>query len=206
MPALVPLTFDRFYHIYLRGAGGAVFLRGDEEYARFLALYEALLPPTAATYAYCLLPNHCHFLIRVRTLAEQAAQRGVAPETLVPLSATAQFAALGERWAETVAAEAPVVPPTFAAMPIDDPRELPLLVTYLHHNAQTHGVSADYRQWRWSSYAALHSYSPTRLERAAVLGWFFGRTWYDDAHWRPVDEARICHLIRDEWDEPRPDP
>lgn len=58
------------YHIWNRGVNHSTIFRSDENYRYFLALYIQHIEPVAKTYAYCLLPNHFHFLVRTRTEEE----------------------------------------------------------------------------------------------------------------------------------------
>lgn len=55
-----------FYHIFNRGInGGKVFLNDDNRlfFLRKVSLY---LLPVAELYAYCLMPNHFHLMIRIK--------------------------------------------------------------------------------------------------------------------------------------------
>ncbi len=55
-----------FYHIYNRGNNSEnIFLNADN-FNYFLTLYDKYICPIADTYAWCLMPNHFHFLIRVK--------------------------------------------------------------------------------------------------------------------------------------------
>ena len=56
-----------YYHIYNRGNNRENLLIEKRNYLYFLSLYAKHIEPVAATYAYCLLRNHFHLLIRVRT-------------------------------------------------------------------------------------------------------------------------------------------
>jgi hypothetical protein len=179
----LPLRFGRIYHLY-HHAAQPIFTRSDD-YATFLQQVATLITPVADIYAYCLLPDHAHFLVGVKPLAAQAAR---------PLSATAQFDQLFS----------PFGADNFKQYEVESRAERTALVVYLHRNPQTHGAAPDFRQWKWSSYQALSGGGATQVQREAVWEWFFGRKWFDDAHWQPLDESRICHLIRDEWSEPRP--
>ncbi|MFL5800178.1 MAG: hypothetical protein ACJ8CR_00245 [Roseiflexaceae bacterium] len=45
-----------------------------------------------------------------------------------------------------------------------------------------HGLSADFRDWPYSSYHALCSTHPTRVRRDEVLAWFDGLAQIEAAH------------------------
>ncbi len=53
------------YHIYNHGNAEDNLFRCDENYRYFLQKYGEYIKPVVKTYAYCLLPNHFHFLIQV---------------------------------------------------------------------------------------------------------------------------------------------
>jgi putative transposase len=73
MSAPEALDFGKYYHIYNRGNNRENLFREERNYQLFLALYTKYVVPVADTYAYVLLKNHFHFLVRTRTIAEQAA-------------------------------------------------------------------------------------------------------------------------------------
>lgn len=68
------LQYGQTYHIYNRGNNGENLCRIEENYRYFLRLYLKHFYPVAKTYAYCLLPNHCHFAIKIRPKDEILAQ------------------------------------------------------------------------------------------------------------------------------------
>ena len=71
MSGPVPLQDGCFYHIYNRGTNGEPLFREDRNYRHFLKLYATYIAPIAKSYAYCLLNNHFHFLLCIRTVEEQ---------------------------------------------------------------------------------------------------------------------------------------
>jgi hypothetical protein len=71
MSGPVPLQDGYFYHIYNRGTNGEPLFREDRNYRHFLKLYATYIAPIAKSYAYCLLNNHFHFLLCIRTVEEQ---------------------------------------------------------------------------------------------------------------------------------------
>jgi len=57
---------DTFYHIYNRGINGESIFKKETNYIFFLAQYAKYIQPVADTYAYCLLNNHFHLLIKTK--------------------------------------------------------------------------------------------------------------------------------------------
>jgi REP element-mobilizing transposase RayT len=58
------------YHLYTHANGSENFFRTEENYRYFLQRYQHFIPLVADTLAYCLMPNHFHFLVRIKTEAE----------------------------------------------------------------------------------------------------------------------------------------
>jgi len=54
-----------------------------------------------------------------------------------------------------------------------------------------------FREWPWSSYHALGTAQPSRLNRSAVLGWFGDAPGFEAFHRGRVDESAIAALIVD---------
>jgi REP element-mobilizing transposase RayT len=54
---------DNLYHIYNQGNNKQQIFFSHENYLYFLRCYRNLVLPCADTLAYCLMPNHFHFLV-----------------------------------------------------------------------------------------------------------------------------------------------
>jgi hypothetical protein len=83
---LIPETT---YHIYNRANGNGKLFLSPENYRYFLEKYILYISPIADTFCYCLMPNHFHFLIRIREeqiLADYFQQSGSALTGLETLS------------------------------------------------------------------------------------------------------------------------
>ena len=65
MSKLEPMQHSQYYHIYNRGNNGEVLFREQRNYSYFLNLYARYIKPVAETYAYCLMNNHFHLLVRI---------------------------------------------------------------------------------------------------------------------------------------------
>jgi putative transposase len=59
-----------FYHIYNRTVDKKPMFRDDGNYEYFLKRFNYYVSPVADTYAFCLLGNHFHILLRIRPFAD----------------------------------------------------------------------------------------------------------------------------------------
>ena len=60
-----PLQQDHYYHIYNRGNNRAPIFFEKENYLFFLKRWRKYVCPCVDVIAYCLMPTHYHFLVRV---------------------------------------------------------------------------------------------------------------------------------------------
>ena len=68
-----PLLPGVYYHLYNHAVGDENLFRRHKNYLFFLEKYTRHIHPVAHTYAYCLMPNYFHLLVRIRTEEEIAA-------------------------------------------------------------------------------------------------------------------------------------
>lgn len=61
-----PLHPDTSYHIFNHANGFENIYRKDANFIYFLEKYRQFIFPIAETYAYCLMPNHFHLVVRIR--------------------------------------------------------------------------------------------------------------------------------------------
>jgi REP element-mobilizing transposase RayT len=202
MSAVEPLLPGGTYHIYNRGNNREPIFRESENYRFFLERYIHHIEPVAVTYAYCLLPNHFHFLVRIREDSEQPElptferlatlePATLEPPTLEPPVPDAQFAfknlfisyalAFNRRYDRTGS----LFEKPFKRKRVTGEAYFARLVVYIHRNAQHHGLVADFRDWPWSSYTAVLAGAATRIPRQEVLGWFGGPAPFRAAHAQP---------------------
>src|SRR5690554_6212704 len=58
------------YHIYNHANGSENLFIEEENYRFFLQQYQKHLLDVVDTYAYCLMPNHFHFMLKVKDVDE----------------------------------------------------------------------------------------------------------------------------------------
>ena len=62
----LPLHSDTFYYIYNRENNGNPIFFQEKNYKYFLEKYAEYISDYMDTYAYCLIPNHFHLLIKIK--------------------------------------------------------------------------------------------------------------------------------------------
>src|SRR5512133_1557698 len=70
MQNIEPITYGNYYHIYNRGIDSCNLFQETDNYEYFLALYDKYISPVAYTYAWVLMPNHFHLLVKVKEETE----------------------------------------------------------------------------------------------------------------------------------------
>ena len=61
-----PLIPDSFFHIYNCGNNKEDIFKEEKNYYYFLSLLKKYILPTCEVFAYCLLKNHFHLLVRTK--------------------------------------------------------------------------------------------------------------------------------------------
>ncbi len=67
---IAPILPNRIYHIYNRGIAKMPIFEDDSNYHSFLKKYFEYINPIADTYVYCLMRNHFHFMIKIKSEAD----------------------------------------------------------------------------------------------------------------------------------------
>jgi putative transposase len=62
-----PLLYDTYYHLYNRGVNGEDIFIEERNYDLFLKLFEKHLIPVVDLFGYCLLKNHFHVSVRIKS-------------------------------------------------------------------------------------------------------------------------------------------
>jgi putative transposase len=206
MPSPSPLEYGVYYHVYNRGTNGENVFVEQRNYHFFLQRYAEYIEPVAFTYAYCLLKNHFHLLIKTKTPEEQRETRETlkVSETFRVLEPSQQFANLFNSYAKafnrTYERTGSLFEHPFHRIEVATDAYFVHLITYIHQNPQLHGFVDDFRDWPFSSYHAMVSHRTTRVQRDATLEWFGGRAGFLDCHGVRVDVEPIASLLLEESD------
>jgi putative transposase len=205
MPNPGALEYGVYYHIFNRGNNRQNIFFEERNYRHFLQLYGKYVQPVADTYAYCLLRNHFHLLVRIKREEEQPPQTfEVGNQTSKVLSPSQQFSNWFNAYAKAInrayGRTGSLFERPFGRIAVTSDAYFAQLVVYIHHNPQKHGLVDDFRNWPYSSYHALVSAKPTLLKREDVLDWFGGLPGLARLHEEQVPEGPLGPLLLEDFD------
>jgi putative transposase len=190
---------DGFYHIYNRGINGENIFKEERNYSYFLQRYAHYIEPFAETYAYCLLKNHFHILIKTRTendirtfLSEQPTlqKEGILlpkyhNKTIEWIYGNS-FASFFKSYAISINnacnRTGSLFEEPFRRILVDNDDYFTKLIYYIHHNPQKHGFVKDFREYPHSSYHSHLHTALTKLKRDDVINWFGDRNEFERFH------------------------
>ena len=193
-----PLEAECTYHIYNRANGAEMLFLSEENYEYFLTKFKAYILPIADVFAYCLMPNHFHFLLRLkskvalnfeiqkrhRSLARKFRGSKKLQEEDVNLQGfedlegfiTQQFSnffnAYSKAFNKQYGRKGSLFMHTFKRVKVTDKKHLIKLVHYIHYNPIEAGLTAKPEEWKYSSFNALISNKPSLLQRREVISRF----------------------------------
>ena len=194
MQKTIPLQPGVVYHIYNRGINGEDIFREERNYAYFLTLYARHIEPVADTFAYCLLRNHFHLLLRIKETFE------VSETSKVYQQFSNFFNAYAKSINKAFQRTGSLFQHPFGRIPVASDRYFMRLVYYIHFNPQKHGFVPDFRESPYSSYHTLLTDKPTRLKRDQVLDWFDGCNGFVEVHRMLADAHEIREFVGDDDD------
>jgi putative transposase len=159
MPSPRPAFFPGgYYHLYNRGSSKLDIFLEPENYSFVLRLIQQYLPQLQLSLlAYCLLPNHYHFLIR---------QDGACPPGMLSQRVFNSYSkAFNKRYRHSgTLFEGP-----YRIKPVLEDSYLLHLCRYIHANPVKHGLAEHPGRWPYSNYAEWVGERPdTLLDRKFI--------------------------------------
>ncbi len=162
------LENGKYYHIYNRGINSDILFKENKNYEHFLNLYDTHIEPIAETYAWCLMKNHFHFLVRLKEEAEIQTERKILPSQ----SFSNLFNAYTKAFNKSYNRHGALFERPFKRKSIDNESYFQNLITYIHNNPVHHKICENPIEYPWSSYITCISDKPTKLKRKKVIEMF----------------------------------
>ena len=160
-----------YYHIYNRGINREHVFFEARNYPFFLKLMDRFLSDHVDIFAYCLLSNHFHLLVRIMDVEEKSAH--------LPFSRL--FNSYTQAINRSCHRSGPLFERPFKRKQIINGKYLYQLVCYIHLNPRHHQIG-DYQTYRWSSFQTHLSSAPSKIRRKDVTDWFGSKKSFQKAH------------------------
>jgi len=184
---------DATYHIYNRANGAERLFVQDENYHFFLKKYKQHIYRVADTFCYCLMPNHFHFLARIKSERELIKTFKVSEnlEGLISKQFSNFFNAYSKAFNKQQNRKGNLFMHTFKRKRITDENYLRKLVHYIHYNPVEAGLVSKPQEWKYSSYNAILSNRPSIILKEEVIEWFGDLENFIYCHRFPPKETGI---------------
>jgi putative transposase len=197
---------ESFYHIYNTANAEEKLFYSEDNYKYFLQKYMEYIEPIADTYAYCLIPNHFHFLIKIRgeeelfdflksnkKLGEQSItreefelMRTTNDVNLYSLHVSKQFSNFFNGYSQAINKQQQrrggLFLKNFKRKNVNTDEYLKRIIIYINTNAQHHGLVKNFWEWKYVSYHSLLSELPTKIKRNEVLDLFENKENFKATH------------------------
>lgn len=175
----------QYYHVYNRGNNHENIFLEDKNYNYFLEKVKKYIVPIADVYAYCLLRNHFHIVLRIKDkdkLPEKFKEKIHLPFSNLfnsySKSINKMYGRSGSPFQEHLQRNR-----------IENEEYLKQLIVYVHLNPVKHKFSNDFDSYLHSSYRSYLSDKLSNIDREFVLELFDGLENFKFYH----DERRIVY-------------
>ncbi|MEE4197447.1 MAG: hypothetical protein V2I54_07365 [Bacteroidales bacterium] len=181
-----------YYHIYNHANGSDNLFRNDDNYRFFLKKFKKYVIPIAEAYAYCLMPNHFHFLVRIQEEAEIERSfpkfgtlEKVNRNKFISKQLSNFFSSYTQSFNKVNGRKGSLFNKNFKRKKITAELYLKQAIVYIHLNPVYHGFADEVNTWLYSSYKAICSTRPTLINKVDVLNLF-----------EDIPNFKACHHMK----------
>ena len=171
-----------YYHIYNRGNNQENIFYEKKNYLYFLQKFDFYLSDFVDVFAYCLMPNHFHFLIRVKETSKVLKTFEVLNLTPLEKAFKDFFICYSKSINRSYGRTGSLFQYKFKRKEIKTEDYLIRLIQYIHSNPINAGLCKNYTNWEFSSYNAILSDLPSKLKKDEVIDLFDDKKNFIDYH------------------------
>ena len=191
------LEFGHYYHIYNRGNNREKLFYEPWNYSHFMHLYKKYISPIADTYAYCMMGNHFHFLVRIKDPEEIEAAINISNRPLWRyfsdyFNAYAKMVNL--RYGRTGS----LFQERYRRKKVDSEKYMSHLIIYIHRNPIKHGFSNKCENYSYSSYLSILANNNAILKSKEILSFFNDKDNFIFSHRMEPDVKFIGEFIEED--------
>ena len=170
-----PFDPECWYHVFNHSRGSDDIFESDYDFVVFLNLVTKYILPVAEVYAYCLMPNHFHFLVRYKkiTIPDSFAKK-IENDYYAHQWGNVQNTYTKKKNFRT-GKRGGLFCQSINRNLIESEEYRQMCIVYIHNNPVKHGYCLTPEDWQYSSYKTIISYKTTNIDREKVISWFCDR-------------------------------
>ena len=168
-----------YYHVYNHANGNEILFHNDDNFQYFLKKYSLYISAIADTLAYCLMPNHFHFLIKIKneediikTFPKFQSLEKLKQSNFLSKQFSNLFSSYTQSYNKMYKRKGSLFIKNFQRKRITSEQYLKQAITYIHLNPLHHDFVKNPERWRYSSYSIFLKSKPTNLNRNEVIELF----------------------------------
>jgi len=175
----------KYYHIYNQAKDGGPLFENETDFRFFLNLYRSHILPIADTFAYCLLKDHLHLLVRIKKDVQGSLYK---PFAILFNAYAKGFTILHGKKGKLF---------RFKLKRVEIRRDYYFyeMVRYVNQNARKHGYTEDESQYRFSSFRSSVTSGPSMVCKEELSNYFCNGKTLSENLSMEVDEEKIKMFI-----------
>lgn len=195
---LADLEEDKIYHVYNRTNNKELLFRSDDNRRFFIRKFDHYLSPYLNTYCWSLLPNHFHYLVRIKSrydisrelfryeklkpLEKKYLDGNESSATLLERAFQQFFTSYAMAFNKRYSRCGNLFHRPFKRVEVAKDSHFTNAVIYIHTNAVKHNLATDFTTYPWSSWNTLMSDAPCTLLKNELINWFGSKEQMIAAH------------------------
>lgn len=154
-----------FYHVFNHSSGNKQLFFDRQDYLFFLEKCKKYILPNNHLFAYCLMPNHYHFLIKVKDESN-------VPNPNPSACFKNLFTSYAQYYNKAYQEKGSLFEPRFKRRKLRFQNEIVETVLYIHCNPVKHGLVRNLPEWGHSSFVDITRSQTSIVEKCQVIDWF----------------------------------
>jgi REP element-mobilizing transposase RayT len=175
------------YHIYSHVNGFEVLYKEASDYQSFLEKFTRHTSAVSKIYAYCLMTNHFHFLMEMRS-DKEILQRfpGANAEKKISKAFSNALSGYAQKFNRKYSRMGSLFMQNFGRREIYTENDFCSTCHYIHANPVHHGFTDSLEKWPYSSYKAILNGTLDWIDSATVLDYFGSKKEYIKYHQQEI--------------------
>ena len=222
MKNTTPIEYDKYYHIYNRGINSQKVFKDKQDYKHIFDLMLTYMYPIAEIYAYAIMGNHFHFVLRIKDedeigylnpeyansedlhlkwkiyykITTDNEQENTFENKPVPERMLQHLLiAYAKGFNSRYERTGSLFEYKFKRVLVENEKYLKRLILYVNNNPVKHEICEKPDKYPYTSYISLLSSKPTKLAREFVIDLFGDIENFIFMHSKEDDESDISDLL-----------